>query len=64
VFPVRYGQTFRVEMSFRQKTRRWIMPKIVIVILMSSLQTYRSYINRVCFNLLHYNINSELEACI
>jgi hypothetical protein len=30
---VRYGQTYRVELSFKQKTGRWIMPRIVIVIL-------------------------------
>jgi hypothetical protein len=33
VFPVRYGQTYRVELSFEQKTGRWIMSRIVIVIL-------------------------------
>jgi hypothetical protein len=33
VFPVRYGQTYSVEMSFQQKTGRWIMSRIGIVIL-------------------------------
>jgi hypothetical protein len=36
VIPVRYGQTYktyRVELSFKQKTGRWIMSRIVIVIL-------------------------------
>jgi hypothetical protein len=33
VFPVRYGQTYRVELSFKEKTGRWIMSRIVIVIL-------------------------------
>jgi hypothetical protein len=33
VFPVRYGQTYRVELCFKQKTGRWIMSRIVIVIL-------------------------------
>jgi hypothetical protein len=33
VFHVRYGQTYRVELSFKQKTGRWIMSRIVIVIL-------------------------------
>jgi hypothetical protein len=33
MFPVRYGQTYRVKLSFKQETGRWIMPRIVIVIL-------------------------------
>jgi hypothetical protein len=33
MFPVRYGQTYRVELSFKQKTGRRIMFKIVIAIL-------------------------------
>jgi hypothetical protein len=33
VFPVRYGQTYRVELSFKSKTGRWIVSRIVIVVL-------------------------------
>jgi hypothetical protein len=33
VFPVRYGQTYRVETSFKLKPGRWIMTGIVMVIL-------------------------------
>jgi hypothetical protein len=33
VFPVRYGQTYRVELSFKYKTGRRIMSRIAIVIL-------------------------------
>jgi hypothetical protein len=33
VFPVKYGQTYRVELSFKYTTGRWIMSRIVIVIL-------------------------------
>jgi hypothetical protein len=33
VFPVRYGQTYRVELSFKLKTGRWVMSRIVIIIL-------------------------------
>jgi hypothetical protein len=33
VFPVRYGQTYRVELSLKQKAGRWIMSSIVIAIL-------------------------------
>jgi hypothetical protein len=33
VVPVRYGQTYSVQFSFKYKTRRWIMSRIVIVIL-------------------------------
>jgi hypothetical protein len=33
VFPVRYGQTYRVELSFKQKTGRWVMSRIVILLL-------------------------------
>jgi hypothetical protein len=33
VFHVRYGQTYRVELSFEQKTGQCIMSRIVIVIL-------------------------------
>jgi hypothetical protein len=33
VFPVRYGQTYRVELSFKEKTGRWIMSRSMIVIL-------------------------------
>jgi hypothetical protein len=33
VFPVKYGQTYRVELNFKLKTGRWIMSRIVIVIL-------------------------------
>jgi hypothetical protein len=32
VFPVRYGQTYRVELSFKQNTGGWIMSRITIVI--------------------------------
>jgi hypothetical protein len=32
-FPVRYGQTYRVELSFKLKPGQWIMFRIVIVIL-------------------------------
>jgi hypothetical protein len=33
VFPVRYGQTYRVELSFKRKAGRWLMSRIVIVTL-------------------------------
>jgi hypothetical protein len=33
VLPVRYRQTYTVELSFKQKTGRWIMSRIVIVTL-------------------------------
>jgi hypothetical protein len=33
VFPVRYGQIYRVELSFKSKTGRWIMSRIVVFIL-------------------------------
>jgi hypothetical protein len=33
MFPVRYGHTYRAELSFKYKTGRWIMLRIVIVIL-------------------------------
>jgi hypothetical protein len=33
MFPVRNGQTYTVELNFKQKTGRWIMSRIVIVIL-------------------------------
>jgi hypothetical protein len=33
VFLVRYGQAYKVELSFKQKTGRWTMSRIVIVIL-------------------------------
>jgi hypothetical protein len=33
VFYVRDGQTYKVQLSSKQKTGRWIMSKIVIVIL-------------------------------
>jgi hypothetical protein len=45
VFPVRYGQTIRVEQSFKQKTRRRIMSRNVIVIVIYHChkpQLYRS----------------------
>jgi hypothetical protein len=33
VFPVRYGQTYRVELSFKLKTGKGIMSRTVVVIL-------------------------------
>jgi hypothetical protein len=33
VFPVKYGETYRVELSFEEKTGQWIMYRVVIVIL-------------------------------
>jgi hypothetical protein len=33
VFHVRYGKTYRAELSFNQKTGRWIMSRIVVVTL-------------------------------
>jgi hypothetical protein len=33
VFPVKYGQVYSAELSFKQKTGRWIMSRIVIVML-------------------------------
>jgi hypothetical protein len=33
VFSVRYRQTYIVELSFKSKTGRWIVSRIVIVIL-------------------------------
>jgi hypothetical protein len=33
VFPVRYGQTYRVEMSFKQKTRQFIICSVVVKVL-------------------------------
>jgi hypothetical protein len=36
VFPVRYGQTYKVESSLKKKTGRWIMSRIERVILIYS----------------------------
>jgi hypothetical protein len=33
VFPVKYGQTYRVELSFKQNTGQWIMSRIIVVML-------------------------------
>jgi hypothetical protein len=33
MFPVRYGQTYKVEMSFKLKTEQWLISKIVIIML-------------------------------
>jgi hypothetical protein len=46
VFPVRYGQTYRVELSFKQKTRHWIMFRICdsYINIPSPQKTYRSYL--------------------
>jgi hypothetical protein len=33
MFPVKYGQTYSVELSFKCKAGRWIMTRILIVIL-------------------------------
>jgi hypothetical protein len=38
MFPVRYGQTYRVELSFKRKTGRWIMSKIMIIVLINHRQ--------------------------
>jgi hypothetical protein len=51
VFPVRYGQTYRLWLSFKQKTGQWIMSRIVIVILI--FQRHKP-INRDYFLSLFY----------
>jgi hypothetical protein len=37
VFPVKYGLIYRVELSFKYKTGRWIMSRNVIVTLIYRL---------------------------
>jgi hypothetical protein len=51
VFPVKYGQTYRVEQSFNLKTGRWIMSRIVIGIL-----TYHRHKHTIPKVLNHKNI--------
>jgi hypothetical protein len=45
VFPVRYGQKYTAELSFKQKTGRWIMSRIVIIILIHHLHKLIDSIN-------------------
>jgi hypothetical protein len=40
VFPVRYGQTYRAELSFKSKIGRWILSEKVIAIKVGTVKIF------------------------
>jgi hypothetical protein len=48
MFPVRYGQTYKVDLSFKQKTGQWIMSRFVTVLLINYRHEPIDSINLTC----------------